>query len=100
MLNTGTQLKFSMSLTLPSGLTMDSIRFEVVFYCIPSKTKSFLKSDMTRVDENTYTCILDTNDVGEGNIKAKVTAYIPDGSIERPEINTIDTNAFTVNAKV
>jgi hypothetical protein len=49
---------------------------------------------MIRVDSNNYIVLVDTNEVGAGDLKCKVTAYIPDGDFPdelRTEVVNIDT---------
>lgn len=91
MTNVGTQVKFSISLTLPGGLTMDDIRFTVEFLIYSNRIQKTDKTDMKRINANNYVAVCDTDVVGRGEIKMRVTAYLPDGEAERKEIETIST---------
>ena len=91
----GTELKINVSVEPIGGLAMDSYDFFVELYCSRTKSIQIPKSDLIRVDENNYIARLDTNRTGAGNLKCRVTAYIPDADFEdnlRTEIAEIDTH--------
>lgn len=94
--NVGTQVKFNVSLSLPGGLTMDDIRFEIDFFIYSNRVVKIDKSEMQRVDANNYIAVCDTSLTGSGEIKMRVTAYLPDGSWERKEIETVSTKVIVV----
>lgn len=50
---------------------------------------------MIRVDENNYIAVIDSNKIGRGSIKMRITVNIPDADIPdgiRTEIYTEDLN--------
>jgi hypothetical protein len=57
---------------------MDDYDFEVEVYCSPKRPVMATKAEMIRVDSDNYIVLVDTNIVGAGSLKCKVTAYIPD----------------------
>lgn len=89
MVAKGTIIKLAVSIELPSGLTMDDIDFECKF-SVTLNSQTIKKSEMVRNDENSYTCFLDTNNIGRGEIWIEATAYLPDTDYEggiRPEVD-------------
>ena len=83
----GTGIKFNLSLNLPSGLTMDDVGFSCAFFIYTNRRKEYTKSDFTRVDANNYIVVLDTSDMGEGQIMCQIEVQLS----ERKEILTINT---------
>ena len=52
------------------------------------------KRDAIRIDENNYVLLVDTEELGAGDVKCKITAYIPDFDFPdtlRTEVSLIDT---------
>lgn len=94
MTNVGTQVKFSISLDLPGGLTMDDIRFTAEFYVYSNRVVKVDKTGMRRLDAGNYVAVCDSADTGRGEIKLRITAYLPDGDTERKEIETVSTGVF------
>ena len=97
----GTIIKAVISIDLPSGLTMDDIDFSCRFFVYYCSTASQIikKSEMIRVNENSYTCYIDTKIIGTGEIWLETTAYLPDSDYEigtRVEIDKINTGIKTV----
>lgn len=92
--NVGTQIKFNVSLSLPGGLTMDDIRFTAEFFIYSNRVMKIDKSEMKRIDANNYVAVCDTSLTGSGEIKLRVTAYLPDAPGERKEIETISTRVI------
>lgn len=90
----GTELKLNIHIEPMGSITMDDYGFEVEVYCSPKRPVMATKNDMIRVDSNNYIVLVDTNEVGAGDLKCKVTAYIPDGDFPdelRTEVVNIDT---------
>lgn len=102
MVAKGTIIKLAVSIELPSGLTMDDIDFECKF-SVTLNSQTIKKSEMVRNDENSYTCFLDTNIIGRGEIWIETTAYLPDTDYEggiRPEVDKSDAvNSLTLDGK-
>ena len=74
---------------------MDDYNFEVEVYCSSKFSVVITKDKAVRVDENNYIILVDTNDLGSGKIKLKITAYIPDENFPdhlRTEVTYVNTN--------
>ena len=90
----GTEIKLNVNIEPMKGVSMESYDFKVEIYTLPSKVLTFKKSDAIRVDSNNYIVLVDTSLLGAGEIKCKVTAYIPDGDFQdglRTEIAVTNT---------
>ena len=90
----GTELKLNINIQPMDSLSMDDYDFEVEVYCTPKKSIIIQKSSAIKVDENNYIILVDTNAVGVGRIKCKVTAQIPDADFiddYRTEVVCADT---------
>ena len=90
----GTELKLNINIEPIGEITMDDYDFEVDVYCSLKRVQTIKKEDAIRVDENNYTLCVDSSLLGHGELKAKVTAFIPDGDFEdnyRTEVVYITT---------
>ena len=97
----GTELKLNVNIEPLDSVTMDDFDFEVEVYCNPSKTLVIPKKDTVRVDSNNYIVLVDTNKVGLGYLKCKVTANIPDTDFsdgKRTEVDSVCTGIVIVKA--
>lgn len=97
----GTELKLNIHIEPIGKVTMDDYDFEVEVYCSPKRPVMATKKDMIRVDSNNYVVLVDTNEVGAGDLKCKVTAYVPDGDFPdliRTEVVCIDTGINIIKA--
>ena len=93
----GTELKLNINIEPIEGQTMDKYNFEVEAFCSPHKSITIKKGDnyCIRVDESNYIILVDTSKVGIGNLKCKVTAFIPDTHFDdffRTEVVLLDTD--------
>jgi hypothetical protein len=90
----GTELKLNVNIEPIGDVTMDNYEFEIEVYCSPKKSIVIKKSDAIRIDESNYVILIDSEVVGAGDLKCKITAHIPDGDFEdniRTEVIGIDT---------
>lgn len=90
----GTELKLNVSIQPIGEITMDDYDFIVELYCSPKNSIIVEKKDAIRVDSNNYIVLVDSMVLGAGNIKCKVTSYIPDSDFDdgyRTEVVGIDT---------
>jgi hypothetical protein len=97
----GTELILNIHIEPIGNITMDDYNFEVEVYCSPKRAIVAKKEDAIRVDESNYVVLVDTNVVGAGALKCKVTAYIPDGDFDdslRTEVVAIETGINIVKA--
>ena len=97
----GTELKLNVNIEPIGTVTMDDYNFEVEVYCSPKKTIIVQKSEAIRLDESNYIILVDTNVVGAGDLKCKVTAQVPDGDFSdmyRTEVVAMDTGIKIIKA--
>lgn len=92
----GTELKLNINIEPIDHTSMDDYDFKVEVYSSSQNSITVLKRDAIRVDENNYIILVDTLRLGLGNIKCKITAYIPDedfaSDFTRTEVVCINTN--------
>lgn len=90
----GTELKLNIHIEPIDEVTMDDYDFEIEVYCSPKHSIIIPKAKAIRIDRDNYVVLVDTNVVGEGFLKCKVTAQVPDGDFPdmlRTEVVCIDT---------
>lgn len=90
----GTELKLNLSIE-PIGTThMSSYDFIVDVFCNPIKSIRIEKSKASKDNDDNYILCIDSNAIGKGKVKVKVTAYIPDKDFAdglRTEVVVVDT---------
>lgn len=97
----GTELKLNIHIEPIGETTMDDYDFEVEVYCSPKKPIIIPKANSIRIDSDNYVVLVDTNVVGAGDLKCKVTAQVPDGDFPdllRTEVVCIDTGINIIKA--
>lgn len=97
----GTELKLNIHIEPIGQITMDDYGFEVEVFCSPKKPIIIPKENTIRVDSDNYVVLVDTNVVGAGDLKCKVTAQVPDGDFAdmlRTEVVCIDTGINIIKA--
>lgn len=90
----GTELKLNIHIEPIGSTTMDDYDFSVEVYCSVKRIVTVLKKDAIRIDENNYVILVDTTETGAGDLKCRVTAYIPDEDFAdglRTEVVGFDT---------
>ena len=93
----GTELKLNIHIDSIDGQHMSDYDFKVEVFANTKKTITIEKSDNTKckkVDNDNYLILLDTTEVGCGELICKITAYIPDNQFEdnlRTEVDVIKT---------
>lgn len=95
----GTELKLNIHIEPIDSFTMDNYNFHIDVFVSPKKVVSIPKSDSVRIDENNYIVLVDTSEVGAGDIIAKVVAEIPDSDFKdglRTEVVQIQTGITVV----
>lgn len=91
----GTELKLNIHIEPIGDLTMKDYDFNVDVFCSSRQVVNIKKEEAIYVDDTNYIILIDTNDIGIGNVKCKITAYIPDQDFEdgfRTEICGIKTD--------
>lgn len=99
----GTELKLNINIDPMGGVTMDEYEFEIELSCGAFKSRGIVvnKSQTKRIDSDNYIVCFDTNDVGTGKLRCRVTAYIPDEDFKdgkRTEVVEIDTGIEIVKS--
>ena len=97
----GTELKININIQPIDNITMDDYEFTVEMYCSPKRTLTIKKADAIRADANNYIVCIDTEMIGAGDLKCKVTANIPDGDFPdmfRTEVVAIDTGISIIKS--
>ena len=92
----GTELKLNISIENIGDLTMDDYNFDIEVYCSAKRIISINKADAIRIDENNCMVLIDTNNLGAGDVKCRITAYIPDVDFD----DSIRTEVICVDAGV
>lgn len=93
----GTELKLNLHIEPIGNTTMEDYAFEVDVFTSTKKVATITKDDCIKVDANNYIMLIDTSELGVGEIKCKVTAHIPDAQFEddfRDEVLGINTGIF------
>ena len=103
----GTEIKLKINIEPIGDLTMDDYDFKVEAYCNPRKSVLITKENIEsqngsggRLDDGSYYVCIDTALIGIGNLKVKVTAFLPDGAFndaKRTEVAIINTNMIIIN---
>ena len=96
----GTQLKLNIHIDPLGSLHMSDYDFECEFFVTKKKSVVFTKSQMVKIDNDDFLVMLDTQQLGLGNVHITVTAHIPDNDFvgqTRKEIICVPTNITIVN---
>lgn len=84
----GTDIKYNIHIDPIDSLTMSEYDFEAEFMCVKN-TLRISKSQMKKVDDNNYIARVESTKLGVGEVKLKVTAYIPDTFILGDEVEPL-----------
>lgn len=90
----GTELKLNINIEPMGEFTMEDYDFEVEVYCSAKRVVVIPKSEAIKVDSNNYIVLVDTNVIGAGELKCKITAHIPDFDFPdtlRTDVSIMDT---------
>lgn len=90
----GTELKLNVNIEPMGELTMEDYDWSVEVYCSTKRVVTVEKKEAIKVDSNNYVILVDSAELGAGDIKCKVTAYMPDLDFSdnyRTEVLIIDT---------
>lgn len=97
----GSQIVLNVCIELIDGVTARDYDFDVEVYCAPKRSIVVKKQDLYPVDDSNFLVLLNTEDIGTGNITCKVTAMLPDGRFAgglRKDIELIRTDINIVKA--
>lgn len=90
----GTELKLNVNIDPIGSVSMSEYDFTIEVYCSPKKNIAVTKEQAIKINEHNYVVLVDTNIVGAGDLKCKITAHIPDSDFSdgiRTEVAFIDT---------
>ena len=90
----GTELKLNINIEPMGEFTMDDYDWSVDVYCSTKRVLTVPKSSAIKIDSNNYVLLVDTEELGAGDVKCKITAHIPDFDFPdtlRTEVSMIDT---------
>lgn len=95
----GTQLKLNIHIDPLDDLHMSDYEFECAFFVFKKKSVIVKKEDMFQLDDDNYFALVDTTDLGTGNLHITITAYIPDEDFGKPrkEVICVPTDIDIVN---
>jgi hypothetical protein len=90
----GTELKLNINIEPMGEVTMDDYDWFVEVYCSAKRIVVIKKQDAIRIDDNNYVVLVDSAELGAGELKCKIYAHIPDSDFEdntRTEVSMIST---------
>lgn len=90
----GTELKLNINIEPMDEFTMDDYDWLAEVYCSTKRIITISKSSAIRIDSNNYVLLVDSNLLGAGDVKVRLTAYIPDFDFPdtlRSEVSIVDT---------
>lgn len=94
MSSVGTELKINVRLDRLDGYRMSDLDFTCEFFVYNTSKVTVKKEQMIKADDDNYVACIDTSKLGSGQIKCRVTVYIPDADFAdglRKEIETVST---------
>lgn len=76
----GSDIKIEFDAELPDELTLQDVDFSVVVYNVTAidKKHSYTKTECILTDEGRYVVLVDTEDLGVGQLMLRVVIHIPD----------------------
>jgi hypothetical protein len=95
----GADFKFNLHIDPIYNQKMSEFDFSVEVYCSPTKSLTFAKEDLTKIDDDNYAVCGNTADLGLGTIKMMITATVSDPDIEdttRTLIEGVNTGFMVV----
>lgn len=98
----GTELKLTLNISPIEGLTMSDYEWEVEVFTSSKRGIILKREDCVYLDDENYILLINSELLGIGEIKCKVTAYIPDEDFQnygdkdgiRKEVLGINTGVF------
>lgn len=90
----GTELKLNINIEPMGEVTMDDYDWYVEVYCSAKRVVALPKKTAIRIDSDNYVVLVDSEELGVGDVKCKVVALIPDFDFPdtiRKEVALVDT---------
>lgn len=91
----GTELKLNVNIQPIGGVSMSAFDFIIEAYCNPQRGQIITKDDAIKVDNDNYIIVVNSEMVGTGDLKLRISATVPDGDMSdalRTEVTCIETN--------
>ena len=105
----GTEIKLRIEMKPIGNITMENCDFILEAYSGNSKKRLILKKDSSAVildpdsKGNAYIFLIDSNIIGPGNLKCKITLFVPDSDFydyKRTEVSILNPNIVIKNEEV
>lgn len=77
----GTELKLSVNILKIGSLSMHDYDWYIDVYTSPKKCVTVKKEDADYITDDYYIIVVDTKQLGQGEVKCKITAEIPDTEV-------------------
>lgn len=98
-MNKGTELKINVHIEPIGGVHLSECEFKCTFYIYSNKKVEIDKSEMLKVDDDNYICLVDTGKLGAGVINMTAVVEVPDGDFYdgyRKEVQTVCTGIIVL----
>lgn len=90
----GSEIKMNVHVNPIGGIHLSDCDFTCHFFCYPNKVLNVKKEEMIKVDDDNYTALVYTKNLGTGMLYMTIKVEIPDADFEdglRTEIETVCT---------
>lgn len=97
----GTDLKISINVHPIGGVHLSECDFSCTFFVNPANSITLSKSEMKKVDSDTFIALVDSSLLGIGSVKMTIEIEVPDADFPdstRTEIETLCTG-ITIRKK-
>lgn len=97
----GSEIKLNIGIEPIGPHHMRDYDFDCEFYCYANRKVVLRKDAMIEQDQDNYLAVLDSKSLGTGELKCKITAYVPDADSEddvRTEVLVLDTGLQIIGA--
>jgi hypothetical protein len=95
----GTEVKLNVNISPIEGMSMENYEFKVQCFTSARKVITIGKEKAIKVDADNYKVCVDTTGIGSGELRCKITAYLPDNDFAdklRTEVVEVATNITIV----
>lgn len=95
----GTEVKLNVNISPIEGMSMENYDFKVQCFTSARKVVTIEKVKAIKVDADNYKICVDTNGIGSGALRCRITAYLPDDDFPdklRTEVVEVATNITIV----
>ena len=78
----GDEIKLGVHIDPNEGYTLKDVDFKTEVFCSKFRVITFTKNDVIPISHTDFACIVDSTMLGEGEVKIRVTTFIPDGDAQ------------------